>query len=250
MNLALIGGEEFADGFEDVHADLLATAGGARSRGVFLVTAAAEDGTTVINYWRELSVRRLSVGGATVSAPPVIDSASANDAANVRLIDEADWLYLGGGKPHVALGILHNSAVQDAILRAAQAGKLILGASAGAMMMCAQSVVLTDAALATFQRALRNPVEGQTPSLPPVTCLGLVPKCLCAPHFERSYARQMEIGFRTVGLTILGIDEQTAMHTVDGEHWLVRGRARIVVIPPQHEPHTYHAGMEFTLPAG
>src|SRR5690349_20263767 len=103
MNLALIGGEEFADGFEAVHADLLATAGGTTSRGVYHVTAAAADGTTTINYWRDLAVKRLSAGGATVSAPPVIDATSANDPAYVRLIDAADWVYLGGGKPHVAL---------------------------------------------------------------------------------------------------------------------------------------------------
>ena len=249
MNIALIGGEEFADGFEAVHADLLATAGGSNSRGVYLVTAAAEDGINIVNYWRDLSTKRLSAGGAAVSAPLVIDSASANDSANVRLIDDADWLYLGGGKPHVALGILHNSAVLAAIMRAVHMGKLVMGASAGAMLMCAQSVVLTDAALAAFQHALKHPVAGEVPTLPPITCLGLLPTCICAPHFERSYARQMEVGFRRMGLTILGIDEQTCMHSVDGQTWLVRGRQRIVVIPSGQPPQTYYAGQTFSLPS-
>jgi cyanophycinase len=251
MNLSLIGGEEFADGFEDVHTHLLGRAGGGTSRGVFLVTAAAEDGPNTVAYWRELAVRRLSATGASVTAPPVVDAASAADPDLVREIEEADWIYLGGGKPHVALGILNGTPVLAAILRQTAAGKLLLGASAGAMMMCQQSFVLTEAALAVYQAALRQLQAGQVAALPVLPCLNLVPGTICAPHFDRSYARQMEIGIRSYGLTVLGIDEQTAMVT-DGAagQWQVLGRGAVTVVTPDGTRSAYRAGSKFTLAGG
>jgi hypothetical protein len=42
-HLALIGGEEFAAGFEDVHASLLKDTGNAQPRVVYLPTCAADD---------------------------------------------------------------------------------------------------------------------------------------------------------------------------------------------------------------
>lgn len=250
MNLSLIGGEEFADGFEDVHVDLLARVGGRKSRGVFLVTAAAEDGPNTIAYWRELAMQRLTATGASVTAPPIVDAASAADPANVRQIEEADWIYLGGGKPHVALGILNGTPALAAILHAAEAGKLLLGASAGAMMMCQQSFVLTEAAMTAYQAALRHPQPGQVAALPVLPCLNLVSGTICAPHFDRSYARQMEIGIRSYGLTVLGIDEQTAMITgaADGQ-WQVFGRGAVTVLTPAGTRTAYRAGEVFALSA-
>src|SRR5437868_5591402 len=107
MRLALIGGEEFSDGFEDVHAALLDSVGGKGSHGVFLPTAAAEDGRDVVDYWCKLAIKRLSATGATVEAPRLADKAAADDEHTTQLLTDADWIYLGGGKPHVALGILN-----------------------------------------------------------------------------------------------------------------------------------------------
>src|SRR5258708_36890337 len=102
MRLALVGGEEFADGFEDVHAELLKSVGD-HSRGVYLPCAAAEDGPDVVEYWCNLAIRRLSATGAQGAAPRVTDKASANDPQNVKLLPEADWINSAGAKPHLAL---------------------------------------------------------------------------------------------------------------------------------------------------
>src|SRR5579864_3981716 len=51
VKLALIGGEEFAPGFEDVHSALLSPLRAGQSRGVFLPTCAAHDGLEVVKYW-------------------------------------------------------------------------------------------------------------------------------------------------------------------------------------------------------
>ncbi|MBI3286970.1 MAG: hypothetical protein HYZ68_02860 [Chloroflexi bacterium] len=80
--IALIGGEEFAPGFEDVHAGLLADAGGAQARVVFLPTAAAEDGVEVAEGWCRTAIDHLSrLGAHKVDAPVVIDRRTAQDTA-------------------------------------------------------------------------------------------------------------------------------------------------------------------------
>src|SRR5258708_5915306 len=114
MRLALVGGEEFADGFEDVHADLLAANGG--KKGVFLPSAATDDGLSTVQYWCNLACKRLSIDGMQVEAPAVVDAASANDARTAQLVADADWIYLGGGKPHVAMRVLGDSKVMAALL--------------------------------------------------------------------------------------------------------------------------------------
>src|SRR5574341_495811 len=102
--LALIGGEEFSPGFEDVHAGLLAALPGKRV--VFLPTCAADDGSEALDYWCGEAVRHFSALGAEVSAPRIVDALSADDPHHASLIAGADWVYIGGGFPHVAMRVL------------------------------------------------------------------------------------------------------------------------------------------------
>jgi cyanophycinase-like exopeptidase len=248
MRLALVGGEEFADGFEDVHAELLNAVGGSRSRGVFLPTAAAEDGANVVDYWRDLARKRLSATGATVDAPCVVDKASANDERTAATIANADWIYLGGGKPHVAMGILNGTRVMKELVAAAKRGTLIIGASAGAMMMCTRSIVLTSEAMAQFERAMQsNTADGPMPSFPPLDCLNFIPESMCIPHFDRSYSRRWEDPqFHPAGLTLIGVDEQTAISNLTGT-WQVSGRGTITIIPDGGTATKYHAGQQVII---
>ena len=65
----------------------------------------------------------------------MVDRESADDPEYARPVDEADWVYLGGGYAQVALPILQGTKVMDSVLHGKQRGALISGASAGAMMM-------------------------------------------------------------------------------------------------------------------
>ncbi len=94
--LALIGGEEFATGFEEVHASLLKDTGRARPRLVFLPTCAADDGNEAIEYWCNMAREQFTALGAIVETPLVIDRASADDPKCAQLIAEADLIYFGG----------------------------------------------------------------------------------------------------------------------------------------------------------
>src|SRR4030095_9345610 len=140
--LALIGGEEFSDDFEDMHVGLIAPLG-QKPRVAFLPTPAANDGIENVEHWCSLAREKLSALGASVDTPRVVDRESANDPRHAQQIAEADWVYLGGGYAHVALPILRGTKVMEALLSAKERGALISGDSEGAMMMGEQGIVIT-----------------------------------------------------------------------------------------------------------
>ncbi len=234
MQLALIGGEEFADGFEKVHEALLSPLAKGKSRGVFLPTCAAHDGLTVVQTWCDKARFRLSPYVARVDAPVIMDRDSANDPAHADMVANADWVYLGGGFPHIGMEILKGTAVMTELRRAADRGALILGASAGAMMMCSRSIVISPALMA-----------GDAPE--PLECLGFVPRSMCLPHFNRSYARRwVDEEMRPPDVTLIGVDEQTALANTRGE-WEVIGPGAVTVFA-KHTPLTrYQTGQRVVL---
>lgn len=241
--LALIGGEEFSHGFEEVHAGLLAEVGGSR-RVVYLPTCAADDGDEAIEYWCAAAHERLSAFGAAVETPRVIDVASANDARYAQLVAEADWIYLGGGYPHVAMRILPNTRVLAALYAALARGALVAGASGGAMLMGARSFVVTPELAAEVGRVweLGAPAGWDPPLPPPLDCLGLVPRSMCAPHFNRVFpSKWLEYGLLPEGFTLIGIDEQTALMNTRGV-WEVHGRGAITILRADLTPRQYAAG--------
>jgi len=236
MRLALIGGEEFATGFEDVHADILSSVAGGQSRGVFLPTCATHDGIDTVRFWCDKAREKLSPVSASVATPLIIDKQSANDPDNAALIANTDWIYLGGGFPHVGMMILSSTAVLREIRRAAERGVLIIGASAGAMMLCGQSFVITPDLFAG--KVKPEPIDG----------LGFIPNSQCFPHFDRSYAqRWISDDMRPPNTTLIGIDEQTALVNRYG-YWEVLGRGTVAIFECGSAITRYMAGQRVTLP--
>jgi len=248
MRLSLNGGEEFADGFEDIHAELIEAVGGSGSCGVYLPCAAAEDGMDTVRYWCNLALERLSATGAKVAAPAIVKPAEANDPKNAQLVADADWIYLGGGKPHVALKVLNGTRTIEALKAAAQQGKLIMGASAGAMMMCSRSFVISPEAMAKFDQEISQAAPGQrVDGFPPLECLGFVPNSQCLPHFDRGYSRRaLQYMKHPAGITLIGIDEQTALTRLNGE-WKAHGRGKVTLIRESGETQTFGHGQHVQL---
>jgi len=96
--LALIGGEEFSDGFEPFHArlahDLIAhRSNGRELRVAFLPSCAADDGAATIEHWCRTAEARLSTEGVRVRSLPIADRERAADAELVG------WLQQGA-LPH------------------------------------------------------------------------------------------------------------------------------------------------------
>ncbi len=258
VHLALIGGEEFADGFEDVHAELAKRAyRGRQSRNahplkiVYLPTCAAHDGPETVQYWCEQAQQRLLILDAQVSALKIVDRASADDPENAHQLAEADWVYIGGGYPHVGMQILSGTLALGALHQAHQRGALISGASAGAMLLGARSWVITpemDGVVTALLDQGGNPEEVDIPLPPFVDCLAYVPGVLCWPHLNKFFALHwVEQGMLPPGCTMLGVDEQTAIVSEDTHNWQVLGRGRSVVIDENREMRSYRSGGQFTL---
>jgi cyanophycinase-like exopeptidase len=250
--LALIGGEEFSEGFEAVHASLLADLGGGDRRVVYLPTAAADDGPETVGHWCALAYEKLSALGAVVETPRVVDAASANDEHHAQRVAEADWVYLGGGYAHVAQRILQGTRVLAALDTAKARGALITGASAGAMWMGAQSIVITPELLAEIGRVWETgaPPDWDPPAPPLTEGLGWMPQVICAPHFDRPWfsRRWLNRGLLPDGFTLIGIDEQTALvkSSANGG-WEVRGRGAVAVIRKDLTARRYVAGEKVSL---
>lgn len=255
-HLALIGGEEFADGFEEVHASLLAELEGRSRRVVYLPTAAADDGAEAVEHWCALAREKLASLGAVVETPRVVDRASANRQSYAQLIAEADWIYLGGGYAHVALRILRNTRALEALEAAKARGVLVTGASAGAMMLGERSFVMTPELLSEIGRVWETPPGAPVPANydpplpPPLDGLGWLPQVFCAPHFDRAWfsPKWLTRGLLSDGFRLLGIDEQTALVNVNGDGaWEVRGRGAVTIFRGRGEPRRYTAGEKVML---
>jgi len=256
--MALIGGEEFADGFEDVHAQLSELAfqhrhgqNGHALRVVFLPTCAAQDGPEVVQYWCDQSRQRLGVLGVEVAALPIVDREGADDPDNARLVAEADWVYLGGGYPHVGLSILTGTRTLDALFHAQWRGALISGASAGAMMLCDRSWVITpemDQSVTELFTQGANPDEWEIPIPPILSCLGLVPGTLFWPHLNQFFSMKwVERGMLPPRTTMLGVDEQTAVVRQHNHTWQVLGNGRAMILNHGQPAQVYNNGSSFVL---
>ena len=238
-SIALIGGETFTPDFESTHRQLIELARSSRVdptdrpvQAVYLVTCASHDGVERTDYLRERAQKNLGALGVKVSTPPVIDHASANDPQYARMISEADWIYFSGGHPDVGMQILQDSLVLDAIMTASKRGMLISGSSAGAMILCSHSIVITPemrTAADRMNKAGQGQGEWQIAHPPVIECLGLVPTSMCWPHMNRLFSVNWSRQLLQDGHRIIGIDEQTAAVRDVCGRWQVWGKGKVLV---------------------
>ena len=256
--LALIGGEEFSVGFEEVHAHLAEVAYGNRQiknshslRIVFLPTCAAHDGMETVQYWCDLARQRLGVLGGEVATLNIIDHESANDPDYAYQIANADWIYFGGGYPHTGIKILSDTRALAALHQARTHGALISGASGGAMLMCARSWVITpefDEVITRFFNQGGNADDLEIPLPPPLDCLGLLPNTLCWPHLNQFFSKKwLERGMLPAGCTMIGIDEQTAVISQGNDDFQVLGKGKVVIVDPELHTQDFHHGQRFSI---
>lgn len=249
-HLALIGGEEFAAGFEDVHASLLKDTGIAQPRVVFLPTCAADDGDEAIEYWCATAREKFSALGAIVETPRVIDRASAGNPHYGQVIAEANLIYFGGGYPHVAMRILPNTRVMAALQDALQRGVFIAGSSGGAMLLGARSEVITPELAEEIGRVWENgaPPDWDPPLPEFIACLGWVANSFCAPHFNRVFTwKWLDHDILKDDEVLIGLDEQTALVSQHADRWEVRGHGGVTLIRRDLKPMRYQAGETLSL---
>lgn len=226
--LALVGSGEFLPQMAEVDRALLA---GRPPRAAFLATAAGLEGPETVSRWLALGTEHYRSLGVEPVPVPVIDGADADDADLVALVEGAGLLYLSGGNPAYLARTLRGRAIWRAIEAAWRAGAALAGCSAGAMALSAEA----------------PSVRGGAPDEPG---LGIVGHLAVIPHFDRIARWDSTLVARrtarpTPGVTVVGIDEDTAL--VGGPHrWTVMGRLGVTVFGPDG-PTVHRAGEQLVL---
>jgi cyanophycinase len=228
--LVLEGGAEFGGQMEEPDRRALALAGGLDAPVCILPTAAAPDhnqrraGNEGQRWFKGLGARQVEVAA-------VIDRASANLPENADRLRRAKLIYLLGGFPQFLGQTLARSASWQACLEAYGNGAVIVGSSAGAMVLC------------------EHYYDPQTGQIEPG--LRLVPGICLIPHhntFGASWAGRLRVLLPQAAL--LGLDERTGMVAEDqnratggpGRAWRVYGQGKVTLYLPEDKIRIYQRG--------
>ena len=220
--MALVGGDEFRSGGEEMDSEILKATGKPRPKVLIIPTAAAESNPAKA---AANGVDHFTSLGADAEALMVLDSADANDSSLVDQIDNADLIYLTGGNPRHLLDALRGSELLSRIEKALEGNAILAGSSAGAMVM------------GSWMR-FREWSEA----------LGLVSGTATLPHHERANPADTaaELG-RTApsDITALGIDGMSGCLGSSGS-WTALGSGAVTVYGKSGWQR-YTAGDKFSL---
>ena len=185
--LALVGGMEWRDGCT-FDRELLEASGG--DEVLVLPTAAAYEhpqrAVDTASAW-------FSTIGGKVRGLMVLARPDAEDEANVEAVRSARFIYLGGGSPLHLRSVLKDTPLWSALVEAWDAGAVLAGSSAGAMVLCDPMV---------------DPRGGAF-----TLGLGLVHGLTLIPHantWSHEKARRT-FELAPADCAVVGIDEQTAL---------------------------------------
>ena len=203
-SVALVGGDEFRAGCEDMDRAILSVAGTKNPIVLLVPTAANENparaASNGVDYFSRL--------GASASSLMVLDDRHSNDEELLASVDAADVIYYTGGSPSHLLATLAGSLLLDKTKRALDRGAVVAGSSAGAMVM------------GSWMR-FRDWTES----------LGIVPGVATLPHHEGSEPDVIAAELANSApsdLDVLGIDGRTCCLRSGGV-WTVHGAGTVTL---------------------
>jgi cyanophycinase len=208
--LLLEGGAEFGGRMAEPDWRAIEQAGGFDARLRLLPTAAAPDhnhqraGNNGKRWFQNLGARDVAV-------VPVLDRASAEARPNAAALESANLIYLLGGFTHYLGQTLKDSPSAAAMRAAYEAGAVVAGSSAGAMVLCQHY----------YDPESQRIFEG----------LGYAPRACVIPHHDTFGARwAARLGALLPQSVLIGIDEQTGMlDDGSGRVWRVYGRGAVTL---------------------
>lgn len=205
--IALVGSGEYLPVMAQIETELIQGRG---TKYIQIPTAAALEGEKSLNYWKELGISQANRIGVQAVPLLITNRGEANDEALASEIEGAGLIYFSGGNPHHLANTLRNSKVLDAIFSAWKNGAALAGCSAGAM------------AIANHIPEIRT--LGKT-----ITAgFALLPNVRVIPHFDRMFMSAFSRFTIEDSMTVLGIDENTAL--VGGlNEWQVKGIGTVTV---------------------
>jgi cyanophycinase len=208
--ILLEGGNEFKGAMALADSRALDLAGGREAPIAIIAAAAAPDN----NHERASAngVRWFrSLGATRVGSVPVIDRRSADDAQAAAALASARLIFMLGGFPRHLAQTLRGSSAWRAVQRAEQAGAVVAGSSAGAMVLC-------EFFYDPFSQTL-------------APGLNRLPGTVVVPHhdtFGRGWVPVLSE--RIADAALIGIDEETGLlNDAPGGGWTVLGKGAITV---------------------
>ena len=219
--IALVGGDEFREGCEEMDRAILEATGVSSPSLVVIPTAAVEGSPSMaashgVGYFSGL--------GANASPLMALDAAHANDDGLLSPIDSADIIYFTGGNPAYLLDVLTDSLLLTKLHDALDRGAILAGSSAGAMV---------------FGSWMRFKEWRQT--------LGIAQGVAALPHHERADPDVVASELAETappGIVVLGIDGKSACLGGPVE-WKALGAGGVTVYQGG-EWHRYTSGEVFT----
>jgi cyanophycinase len=225
---------------EDVDRLLLAQVGGPAARVVVLPTAAGLEDPASPQRWAQRGVSYFTRLGAQTDAANILVREDAFDQQWLPLLEQANLIYFSGGNPRHLIETMIGSPAWETIRARHAAGAVLAGCSAGAM---------------AFGRLTLQPrrlwstaaVDGASYADTWYPALGQVPGIVVLPHFDRWSSRMGEATLTQlavslpVGVTLIGVDEDTALVSLDGRAvagelsvWQVLGRQGVSIVDAEH----------------
>ena len=130
--IALVGGDEFCLGCEDMDLGILGLTEVSNPRVLILPTAAAEENpekavSNGVEYFLRLGIRAKGI--------PVLNSEDANNLEFASYIGRTDVIYLTGGNPEYLIKTLRQTIILNEIIKAISNGIILIASSAGAMVL-------------------------------------------------------------------------------------------------------------------
>jgi cyanophycinase len=223
--IALLGGDEFTAGCKAVDTALIATLKRNTPKIAVLPTAVGHLNphmavSKATAYFTHL--------GATAYGIPIHNKSDANNTSLTNELLYADSIYLTGGDPLYLLRSIENSLLLSTLFDMLLSGRLIIGSSAGAMVLCESMQI--------------PPGQGNI-----VPGLNLVPNLCVLPHYELlSDNFVSELNYKNMkshisrNTTVLGLDSRTALF-IDGKGTNVLGSGCVTVIDGKNSS-TYSDG--------
>ena len=213
--VALVGSGEYLPVMQEFEESLLAA--GSSRKYVQLATAAGQESTNRLAYWERIGREQCERIGADQVFLPVFTREAAMNEELAKEIDGAGLIYLSGGDPHFLAQTLFDTPVWRAIETNWRAGSSLAGCSAGAMAMGPD--------IPNFRKMKSEGSQG----------LGLVTHIRTIPHYNKFFKwipdSAAELFLKApAGISIVGIDEDTAIYSDDVESWTVHGVASAHVL--------------------
>ncbi len=229
--LALLGSGEYTAAMDETDRALLAPYRPTPSVALLPTASGLEPGMPAT--WNDRGAQHFARLGAMVAKIPLVVRQDAFDASLLDLLSGHQLYYFSGGQPDYVIETLCDTPAW-ALIRAARAdGAALAGCSAGAMMLGGSCL------------SVRSIRAGDSPRYTPG--LGVVPQLAILPHFDRMRGLftpqvfERALASAPAGVTLVGIDEDTALVWSNETGWRVSGRRGVTI---------FAAGGALTLTAG